>query len=262
MGEYADLNGVRTYYQVHGTSNEEPLVLLHGGLATAETWGPQIAALSERYRVYVPERRAHGHTQDVEGPVTYEDMAADTVAFLKEIVSGPAHLVGWSDGGIVGLLVALGDPDLVRKLIVVGTNFHYEGVSVTPQDMGMSADGPEMASLRSLYEAASPDGPEHWPVVFDKVIRMWTTSPTMTVGDVARIVTPTLVLVGDDDMPRLSHTTAMFEALPNGQLAVVPGASHTVPMEKPRQVNQLILEFLSGGEPQTMIPIRRRRRGA
>jgi pimeloyl-ACP methyl ester carboxylesterase len=259
MGEYTDLNGVRTYYEVHGAAKEEPLVLLHGGLATAETWGPQIGALSERYRVYVPERRAHGHTQDVEGPLTYEDMAADTVAFLKEVVGGPAHLVGWSDGGIVALLVALSDADLVRKLVVIGTNFHYEGVSVTPQDMNMSADGPEMAFFRGLYEAASPDGPGHWPVAFEKITRMWIVSPTMTVEDVARIVTPTLVLVGDDDMPRLAHTTAMFEALPHGQLAVVPGASHAVPMEKPQHVNQLILEFLPGGEPETMIPIRRRR---
>jgi pimeloyl-ACP methyl ester carboxylesterase len=83
MGEYVDLNGVRTYYEVHGASNDEPLVLLHGGMATAETWGPQLEALSQRYRLYVPERRGHGHTHDVEGPLTYHLMAGDTVAFLK-----------------------------------------------------------------------------------------------------------------------------------------------------------------------------------
>src|SRR5438552_6372638 len=124
MGEYADLNGIRTYYEVHGASNDEPLVLLHGGISPAETWSGQVGALSEWYRVYVPERRGHGRTHDVEGPYTYELMADETVAFLKEVVGGPAHLVGWSDGGNVGLLVALGNPDLVGKLVVIGSNFH------------------------------------------------------------------------------------------------------------------------------------------
>jgi pimeloyl-ACP methyl ester carboxylesterase len=258
MGEYADLNGIRTYYEVHGASNSEPLVLLHGGLLTAETWGGQVGSFSEKYRVYVPERRGHGRTQDVEGPYTYEAMADDTVAFLKEVVGGTAHLVGWSDGGNVGLLVALRDPGLVGKLVVIGSNFHHDGVSVTPEDMGMSADAPEVAMFRGPYEQVSPDGPEHWPVVFDKIMRMWTEGPTLTVEDVARIQAPTLVLVGDDDMPTLAHTVAMYEALPKGQLAVVPGASHALPMEKSPAVNQLVLEFLQGGEPQTMIPIRRR----
>jgi pimeloyl-ACP methyl ester carboxylesterase len=261
MGEYVDLNGVRAYYEVHGASNDEPLVLLHGGMATAETWGPQLDALSQRYRLYVPERRGHGHTHDVEGPLTYDLMAGDTVAFLKEVVGGSAHLVGWSDGGIVALHVALRDPDLVGKLVLIGANFHYEGGLVTPDEMGLTAEGPELAIFRSMYEAASPDGPEHWPVVVEKIIRMWTEEPTLTTKDLASIQAATLVLVGDDDMPALGHTVEMYESLPRGQLAVVPGASHFVPMERPALVNELILDFLVSGEPQTLMPMRRRREG-
>jgi pimeloyl-ACP methyl ester carboxylesterase len=124
--------------------------------------------------------------------------------------------------------------------------------------MGLTAESPELAIFRSMYDSASPDGPEHWPVVFDKVIRMWTEEPTLTVKDLSSIQAPALVLVGDDDMPTLSHTVEMYESLPRGQLAVVPGSSHAVPMEKPALVNQLILEFLQGGEPQTLMPMRRR----
>ena len=252
MGEYAELNGIRTYYEVHGATNNEPLVLLHGGITPIETWSGQVGALSERYRVYLPERRAHrGRTWYPTGNFLRE--------FLKEVVGGTANLVGWSDGGIVGLLVALRQPDLVGKLVVIGTNFHHEGVPFTPEEMGVTADAPELAMFRGMYESVSPDGPEHWPVVIEKVTRMWTEEPTLTVDDVAQIQAPTLVMAGDDDMPTLAHTVAMYEALPRGQLAVVPGASHAVPMEKPALVNQLILEFLVGGEPQTMIPVRRRR---
>jgi pimeloyl-ACP methyl ester carboxylesterase len=257
MSEFATLNGVRTYYEVHGDQGRDPLVLLHGGLATAETWSGQSGPLSERYRVFVPERRGHGHTQDVDGPITYEAMAADTVAFLQDIVGGPAHLVGWSDGGNVGLLVALSDPELVRSLVAIGSNFHHDGGLMSPSEWGLTAESPDMAYFRDLYVASSPDGPGHWPVVFEKVIRLWTEEPTLTVQDLARIQVPVLVMVGDDDIVRLTHTAAFYEALQHGQLAVVPGASHALPMEKPQEVNRLILDFLAGGEPQTMMPARR-----
>ncbi len=257
MGEFATLNGIRTYYEVHGDDAREPLVLLHGGLCTAETWEGQAGPLSEHYRVYVPERRGHGHTPDVEGPITYDLMAADTAAFLKDVVGGSAHLVGWSDGGNVGLLVALSDPGLVRSLVAIGSNFHHDGGLFSPAEAGLEAESADLAFFRELYGAASPDGPNHWPVVFGKMMRMWTEEPTLTVEDIARIQAPVLVMVGDDDVVRLAHTTALYEALRHGQLAVVPGASHALPMEKAPEVNRLILEFLAGGEPQTMMPARR-----
>lgn len=121
MGEYADLPGVRTWYETEGAG--DPLVLLHGGFCTNDTWGAQRADLAAAYRVFLPERRAHGHTADVAGPLTYQDMADDTVAFLETVVEGPAHLVGWSDGGVVALLVARDRPDLVRKVVAIGANF-------------------------------------------------------------------------------------------------------------------------------------------
>jgi pimeloyl-ACP methyl ester carboxylesterase len=140
----------------------------------------------------------------------------------------------------------------------MGTNFHHEGGMFTPEESGMTADGPEMAFPRDLYAAASPDGPDHWPVVFAKITKLWGEEPTLTVEDVARIASPTLVMVGDDDIIRLDHTVALFEALPHGQLAVVPGASHGLPMEKPAEVSRLILEFLrQEGDPRTSMPIRR-----
>jgi pimeloyl-ACP methyl ester carboxylesterase len=108
VGEYVNVGDVRTYYEVHGGG--EPVVLLHGGFGTVESWAMQTPALAERYRVYVPERRGHGRTPDVNGPITYETMAADTAAFLEAAGTGAAHLVGWSDGAVVGMLVALRRP--------------------------------------------------------------------------------------------------------------------------------------------------------
>ena len=186
-------------------------------------------------------------------------MANDTIGFLEAVVGNPAHLVGWSDGGIVGLLIAMARPDLVRKLVVIGANFDPSGI--VPQAMqgltSMTAGSDDLAVFRTPYEAASPDGPEHWPVVFAKFQKMVSTQPNITHEQLGQISAPTLVLAGDDDMISLDHTSALFRAIPNSELAVVPGTSHALPMEKPELVNRLILDFLEKDPPRTFMPVRR-----
>ena len=257
MGEYVELPGVRTWYEAEGAG--DPLLLLHGGLCTNDTWGAQRADFAARYRLFLPERRGHGHTPDVAGPLSYQDMAADTITFIESVVGGSAHLVGWSDGGIVALLVAIARPDLVRKVVAMGANFLPGPESSAAPAMldHMSADAPAMAALREMYEAASPDGADHWPVVVNKVVDMIRTQPTISTNDLARISAPTLVLVGDDDLMTLEHTIALYRAIPNSELAIVPGASHALPMEKPEQANRLMLDFLMNDPVPTMFPIRR-----
>jgi hypothetical protein len=167
VGEYVNAGGVRTYYEVYGEG--EPLVLLHGGLATAESWALQVPAPAERYRDYVPERRGHGRTPDPAGPITYEMMAADTAAFLDAAGTGAANLVGWSDRAVVGMLVALRRPELE----VIGQYFNFEGE--VPEFRAMidywRTDLPE--ALHEVYDRVSPDGPKHFPVVLEKMMRMW-----------------------------------------------------------------------------------------
>ncbi|CAL9331524.1 alpha/beta fold hydrolase [Streptomyces sp. enrichment culture] len=257
MGEYVGLPGVRTWYETEGSG--EPLVLLHGGFCTNETWGAQRADLAAAHRLFLPERRGHGHTPDVPGPLTYRDMADDTVSFVETVVGGPAHLVGWSDGGVVALLVALARPDLVRTMVVVGANFRPGPECWADPGMldRMRPESPDVAFFRELYEAVSPDGPGHWPEVARKVLDMWRTQPALTIGDLAHIEVPTLVLVGDDDLVTLEHTIALYRAIPGSQLAVVPGASHTVPLEKPSLLNRLVLDHLANNPVETMLPVRR-----
>ncbi|MDN3270631.1 alpha/beta hydrolase [Streptomyces sp. MA15] len=257
MGDYADLPGVRTWYETEGSG--DPLVLLHGGFCTNDTWGAQRPGLATAHRLYLPERRAHGHTPDVGGPLTYTDMADDTVAFLETVVGGPAHLVGWSDGAVVALLTALARPDLVRRTVLIGANFRPASEAFVAPGMldAMTPDGAGLAFFRELYVAVSPDGPEHWPSVATRVIDMWRTQPTLDAGDLAGVRAPTLVMSGDDDLMTLEHTAALYRALPDARLAVVPGASHLVPLEKPAEVNRMVLDHLAGGEVETMMPVLR-----
>jgi pimeloyl-ACP methyl ester carboxylesterase len=254
MGQYATVNGLRTYYELRGTG--DPLVLLHGGGVTAESWFAQLPALAERFRVYAPERRGHGRTPDVEGPVTTELMADDTVALLEQLDTGPVHLVGWSAGGTVALRLALHRPDLVRKLVLIGTGLSRD--ASTPADLDL-VHGPDTEGLAALfrpqYEPLSPDGPEHFPVVFAKWLRMWREEPDIELSALAGLTMPVLVMQGDDDGVRVEHSAAVARALPNAQLAVVPGTSHALPLEKPALVNQLLLDFLAEEQVPRYFPL-------
>ena len=214
-GTRVEAGGVQTYYEVNGGG--DALLMLHGGLCTAETCDAQVPALAEQYRVFVPERRGHGRTPDVEGPLTYSIMADDTIAFIEALGIGPSLVVGFSDGGAVALLVALRRPDLVRKLVLIGQWANSDGA--TPQTRAMmpslSADMlPPM--LRALHAAVSPDGPEHFDVVFEKLKPSWLGGDDVELAELAKIAAPTLVLLGDRDLLTVEHAAAMQRAHAGG----------------------------------------------
>lgn len=256
MGGYVDIAGHPTWTTELG-SGAETVLLLHGGLSCSDLLLDSIGViLAERYRVAAFDRRGHGRTADSEAPFHYEDMADEAIAVIEDVVGGRTHVVGWSDGGIVGLLVARRRPDLVDRLVAIGANYRYEGNHEMGQD---DEPSPAMQRIASDYAERSPDGPGHFDVVLQKTFAMFATEPTLTVDDLRGVVAPTLVLVGDDDLPMLTHTVSLYEALPAGQLAVLPGASHFVILERPAQVASLIIDFLGQEQPpKTLMPFLRR----
>jgi pimeloyl-ACP methyl ester carboxylesterase len=243
---YVEVDGLRTWHEVHGAG--PPVVLLHGGFAGASSWSAQAPALVRAgYRVYLPERRGHAHTPDVPGPLTYGVMADDTVAYLDSVVGGPAHLVGWSDGAVVALLVAQRRPDLVDRLVLIGQYYNSSGKVTGGIEDQLRAGGDQvMAFLRAGYDPVSPDGPEHFPVVFAKAMQMLATEPELDLGSLRAVAAPALVLQGDRDDVTLEHGAAVAAALPQGRLAVLPG-THLLPMEAPEPVNALLRWFLGAG---------------
>lgn len=241
---YVDLDGVRTYHEV--TGDGEPLVLLHGGVCTVETFHGLAAELAPSYRVHLPERRGHGRTPDVPGPLTYEVMAADTVAYLTHLGTGPVHLCGWSDGAVVGLLAALARPDLVRSLVFVGSALDESGL---PGPMRAMLDhispGDLPPFLRDQYAAVSPDGPEHFDVVCERLFEAWRAMPYADLTALGALTMPVLVVAGDHDGVTVAHCEEIRRALPDGHLAVLPG-DHGLPMEKPALLAAVVRDFLAG----------------
>ena len=248
---YVDLADQRVFVEEHGGG--EPLFLLHGGFQGADSWGAQIPALSAEYHVFVPERRGHGRTPDVPGPYTTEIFAAETAAVIQTLAQGPAHLVGWSDGAYVAAYLALHRPDLVRSAVLIGQALSRAGETEGARAL---TNDPDLASyFRDAYAKASPDGPDHFDLVFEKIVSLWRNPLEMPIAELARITAPVLVMQGDDDGVRLEWSLALARALPLGQLAVVPGTGHAAPIQRPGLVNRMILDFLADPCPQRLLPL-------
>lgn len=251
MASYVQLGEVRTWYDEHGSG--EPLVLLHPGAVDTRAFEPNIGALADRFHVFTPERRGHGRTADVEGPISYELMAQDTIAFLETVVGGPAYLVGCSDGATVALLVARRRPDLALRVVIVSGVFHHQGWLPGVLDWNEEA----AAFLGTSYGEVSPDGAEHYPVVLAKLDRMHASEPTLTASELAGATSRAMVMTGDDDEVAFEHTIELYSRLPDAELAIVPGTSHGLLVEKPDLCNRIILDFLTTEPVPTYAPISR-----
>jgi pimeloyl-ACP methyl ester carboxylesterase len=251
MERHAQLGDVRTWYAEYGTG--EPAVLLHPGGADSRAWGPNLDALAARFTVFTPDRRGQGRTADVAGPVSYDLMAQDTAAFCEQVAGGPAVLVGCSDGAVVALLTALLRPDLVRRLVLVAGVFHRDGWAPGTAELDAAA----VEFFTRLYAEVSPDGAGHYPVMAAKLDRMHAAEPALAQADLAGIRSRTLIMAGDDDEVALEHAVAMYRGIPDAELAIVPGTSHGLLVEKPDLCNAMMIDFLTTDPVPTIAPIRR-----
>lgn len=257
---HLDIGGISTWYTAgeapSGLDDAAAVLLLHGGLSNSDALLDSIGVpLGTQYRIAAFDRRGHGYTADSPEPFHYDTMVDETIAVIEHI-GGPVHIVGWSDGGIIGLMLALRRPDLMGRLVAIGANFHFNGGE--PSHHERPQPNPIFEMLRAGYVERTPDGEEHFPAIRDKTFHMFGTEPSLTVDDLATIALPVLVMAADDDVIALSHTCAMYEAIPGAQLSIVPASSHAVPEEQPDEVARIIAGFLERPLPiTTRVPIRR-----
>ena len=252
MPEYVNLRG-HQIYNYEWENDGEAVVLLHGGLSKTSSWDYiMVPPLEKEFQIFAYDRTAHGFTGDQRGSLHFDFQTHEAIAYLEDIVKKPAHLFGWSDGGIIALMIAILRPELVKSIVAIGANYHFNGVS---QNFGEVEISPED---QAEYNLISPDAPH---TLLEKTIRMhaiWNSEPTLTLTEISAIPCPVLVLVGDDDVINHSHTVELYKALPLGQLAIIPGSSHIVVKEKPDLMNAVILQFLTDlSYPVTRMPVRR-----
>ncbi len=243
-GEYAEVHGLKMYYEVHGDG--PPVVLLHGGMTTISFSFPaQIPALARNHRVIAIEQMGHGHTADVAGrELSYAGMAEDTFTFLTQQGIQKVDLIGISDGGQIALRLAFKHPEMVRRVIVSGVGFGPVTAKDQEAMLALSADRlPKV--FRKDYERMSPDGPEHWLAIFEKVKTMWS-KPGWGISkpELATIHAPVLLFFGDHDFTSVEEAAEIFHSIPGAQLCIVPGAGHGAVRERAEWVNPVILDFL------------------
>jgi pimeloyl-ACP methyl ester carboxylesterase len=253
MAGYIDLRGHHTY-SYEWPNRGEAVLLLHGGLSQTSHFDESVLpAIENDFHIFGYDRTGHGYTGDRDGSMHFDFQYREAVAYLEDVVKEPAHLIGHSDGAIIALMVAIHNPELVKSIVLFGGLFHFSGTLPMPD-----FDGNISEQDRTEYAATSPDAPETQEAKIRKMFSIWYSEPAYTVEDVAKVKCPALVIVGDDDVISHHHTIEMFEALPHGQLAVIPGTSHQANKEKPEIFQMFIREFLKDlSYPQTKMPQRR-----
>jgi pimeloyl-ACP methyl ester carboxylesterase len=259
---YVAVNGLHMYHEMHGDG--QPLVLLHGALGTIESCFTNLLPVLARTRnVIATEFQGHGHTPDVDRPLSYQQMASDTAALLRALDIEIADFVGYSMGGAVALQIAIQHPHLVRRLVYAGGTC-YDPAGIYPEALAaMTAQAPhdlDDSAWHRAYVNVAPD-PDAWPALVAKVRELDRAVRAWPAADVQGIRAPTLLVIGDADLVRPEHTVQMFRllgggvvgdiaALPASQLAILPGTSHVGVLDRVDWLHSMINRFLDAEQSQ------------
>ena len=236
---YAPVNGVRIWYATFGRG--EPVILLHGGLVNANWWGHQVRELQKHYRVVVMDSRGHGRSTRNAEPFGYDLMASDVIGLMDFLKIPKAALVGWSDGAIIGLDIAMKHPERLTKLFAFAANSDPSGVADISGNAVVTA---ATARAEKEYEQLSPT-PGEFPAFVAQITKMWETQPNWTADDLKKITVPTWIVDGDrDETIKRENTEFMAAQIPESSLLMQPGVSHFSVLQDPEQFTADVLHFL------------------
>jgi pimeloyl-ACP methyl ester carboxylesterase len=223
------IRGHKMYYAMQG--NGPTLVFLHGGGDSAEhSFAQQLDVFAEHHHIVAPEQVGQGRTPAVREALTYTGMMEDTAALLKHLKLKHIDVVGFSDGGILGLMLAVRHPELVRRLVI-------SGVNVSPE--GLNADDLEQLRATRISKPKTMD---------EKLAHLWLTSPTeaeLNLAMLAQVIQPVMVISGDRDAITLEHTLQIFHALPHSELCILPGTDHSTFSSRSEWLNPIVGAFLN-----------------
>jgi pimeloyl-ACP methyl ester carboxylesterase len=264
QGNYVEVNGLKMYYEIHGTGEGEPLVLLHGAFSAIGTsFGEMLPGLAETRQVIALELQGHGRTADIDRPLRYETMADDVAAAIKQLGFEKADLFGYSMGSMVALQVALRHPETARKLVLASGTYNTDGIHPGLMD-GLGEMKPDMmygSPWHEEYTRIAPR-PEDFDTLFAKKTEMDQHTPNVSDEDIQAMTAPTLLMIGDSDLSRPEHIVEWFRllgggvfgdmppGLPDSQLAILPGTSHTSLLSRTSWIVPMVSEFLDKPMPE------------
>lgn len=243
--EFAKLNDITMYYASYGEG--DPLILLHGALGSGDNFVYQVPEFSKTYRVITPDSRGQGRSTDSDEPLTYHLMAEAVVQLMDYLELQSAFIVGWSDGGNIGLDLAINHPDRVRALVTYGANASPAGLNSNATSFFESASAETLqAELGAEYLTLSAT-PDYLPVIVEKVRTMVLSEPNFTAEQLATIASPTLIADGSlDQVIDREHVKWIAASIPGAELKLIAGADHYAPRALPVPFNRAVLGFLEG----------------
>jgi len=235
----APVNSIKIWYASFGQG--EPVLLIHGGLANSNYWGHQVRALQKHYRVVVMDSRGHGRSSRNEQPYGYDLMASDVLALMDHLGIKKAAIVGWSDGAIIGLDIAMHHPERVSRLFAFAANSDPSGVADIAKSDVFNA---YIERAGEEYKRLSPT-PNEYKSFVEQITKMWETQPNWTEADLAAIKVPTWIVDADHDEAIKRENTEFTAAhIPGAGLLIQPNVSHFSFMQDPEQFTNDVLHFL------------------
>lgn len=226
-GSYAEANGLKMYYEVHGAG--KPLVLVHGAFGTVEMWSEYLPEFAKTRQVIVAELQGHGRTADAERPLRFAQMADDVAALLERLQACNADVFGYSMGGTVALALAIAHPRLLGSVALLGAGAGPSKKTFSPESYAqMRSIVPEefnYPQVKDPYTRVAPD-PSKWTQLVSKILDLDEDFAGFDAAALASISTPTLLMAGDRDGLRVEHVVETYRQIPNAQLAVLPNADH------------------------------------
>lgn len=234
-GKYYDIRGFKMYCEIYGSG--EPLLLIHGNSGEINNFAYQIPFFSKKYKVIVADSRAQGKSKDNGDSLSYEMMADDYAALLNELKIDSAYVIGWSDGGINGLLLSIHHPSKVKKLAITGANLVPDTTAV-PQEIWDMV----IPSLDALRNKSNKTEKEKNAM---KLFRLLAEQPHISPNDLKKISCPTLVIGGDHDVIKEEHTMFIYKSIPRANLWIVPASGHSVPIVYKEEFNTVTERFFA-----------------
>ena len=235
------MNGTKIYFAQFGEAGP-PVLMLHGGLGNSNYWGHQVGELARQFSVTVMDTRGHGRSPLTSRTFGYRLFAQDAIALLDYLQIPAASLIGWSDGGVTGLELAMTRPDRVAKLFAFGANSAPAGMKPGGARTGVFAA--YAARCRAEYAALSPN-PDKWPQLVQGLGAMWRSEANYPDQKLARIKAPTAIVDGaHDEIIKPEHTRHMARVIPGARLAILPNTSHFAMLQDPAAFNRALMDFL------------------
>jgi pimeloyl-ACP methyl ester carboxylesterase len=257
---YAPVNGLQMYYEIHGSGR--PLVLLHGNLSTIEVdFGGILPSLARARQVIAVEQQAHGHTADIDRPLSIQNWADDTAALLRHLGIDNADFFGYSSGSAVAMELAIQRPELVRKLAVASFAYKLDGLhpGLLEGIAGLTPEALAGTPFEEAYAKSAPN-PDDWPTLISKITQMDQDLPEWPPEAIQSLAAPVLLIIGDSDIVRPEHAVETFRllgggvigdlvGLPRSWLAVLPGTTHVTLVHRADWLASMITEFLDAPTP-------------